>query len=107
MVLFPVQINSQHPTPILRRGLPVAFYVVLAILFTWPLIARLGSHIPGMDSDAYVHLWTFDWVDRTIASGKFTLHTNDLFYPGGVSLLSHNIAWFNIAIWLLFQQFQL
>jgi len=105
MVPFSVQIKSQHATSILRRGLRIAFYVVLAILFTWPSIARLGSHIPGMDSDAYVHLWTFDWVGRAIANGQLTLHTNDLFYPVGVSLLSHNIAWFNIAIWLFLKLF--
>ena len=90
---------------LLQRGLPIAFYVVLAILFTWPLIREPGSLIPGTESDAYVHLWTFDWAGRAIASGKFTLYTNQIYYPVGVSLLSHNVPWFNIAIWLLLKSF--
>ena len=90
---------------LLQSGLPIAFYSVLVILFTWPLIKEPGSHIPGTESDAYVHLWTFDWAGQAIASGKFTLYTNRIYYPVGVSLLSHNVTWFNIAVWLLLKPF--
>jgi hypothetical protein len=91
--------------PLLQSALSIAFYVALVLVFTWPLVKEPGSHIPGMDSDAYVHLWTFDWVGQAITSGDFSLYTNRLFYPGGVSLLNHNVAWFNIVVWMLLKPF--
>jgi len=68
---------------------------------TLPLPLQLSTHIPGLEGDAYVHLWTFDWAFRAVRSGHFDLRTTDLFYPYGVSLLQHNIAWANIGVWAL------
>lgn len=78
-------------------------YVVLAVGMTWPVAARLGSHIPGSEGDAWVHLWTFRWVRDALLAGESPFYTHRLFFPAGVSLLSHNIAWVHIAVWLPLQ----
>lgn len=84
---------------------PILFYVVLVTLFTWPLLTQLGTHIPGTESDAFVHLWVFNWFGQALESGTNPLYTNLLFFPVGVSLLNHNVAWFNIAAWFLLKPF--
>lgn len=78
-------------------------YALLTILLTWPTAVQLGSHIPGQLGDAYVHLWTFEWLKNALLSGQNLFETNLIFYPVGVSLLNHNIAWINFALWLPLQ----
>jgi hypothetical protein len=70
---------------------------------TWPIAGRLGTHIPASAGDAWVHQWTFEWVKQSLISGESPYYTNLLFYPEGVSLLFHNIAWLQIAAWLPLQ----
>lgn len=84
---------------------PFFLFLILVFCFTWPLIGQLGSSIPGNESDAIVHFWTFHWIKHAIESGNFSLYTTDLFYPYGVSLVNQNIAWFNILIWLVLEPF--
>ena len=78
-------------------------YVALTIIMTWPVARQLGTHIPGRDGDAWIHLWTYRWVRDALISGQNLYNTDLLFYPNGTSLYSHNIAWVNIAIWLPLQ----
>ncbi|UCC65252.1 MAG: glycosyltransferase family 39 protein, partial [Anaerolineae bacterium] len=79
-------------------------YVVLSVLMTWPLAAQLGTLLPaGAGGDVWTHQWTFWWVKKAIAEGHNPFYTDLIFYPNGVSLTSHNIAWLNIAAWLPLQ----
>ena len=78
-------------------------YELLAIVMTWPVVTRLETHIAGGLWDTLVHQWTFWWVRETIALGLNPFETGLLFYPVGVSLASHNIAWLNIGLWLPLQ----
>ncbi len=90
---------------LLKKFGPVLFYVILVAIFTWPLLTQFGTHIPGTESDAFVHLWVFNWFGQALKSGTNPLYTNLLFFPVGVSLLNHNVAWFNIAAWFLLKPF--
>ena len=67
---------------------------------TWPAIARLNTHLAGGRPDTLVHQWTFWWVGQSVLTGLNPFETDLLFYPVGVSLASHNIAWLNSALWL-------
>ena len=78
-------------------------YSLLTVLLTWPTAATLGSHIPGQLGDGYVHLWTFEWLKSAVLNGQDLFETKLIFYPVGVSLLNHNIAWVNFAFWLPLQ----
>jgi hypothetical protein len=71
---------------------------------TWPLAARLTTHIPaGVGGDVWIHQWTLWWLKRCVTQGLDPFHTDLLFYPVGASLTSHNIAWVNFALWLPLQ----
>jgi hypothetical protein len=87
-----------------RRCLSVLLiYVLLAVAMTWPLAARLKTHLPGAGDDLWTHQWTFWWVKQSIIDRASPFYTNLLFHPHGVSLAYHNIAWLNIAAWLPLQ----
>lgn len=70
---------------------------------TWPVVARIGTELAGGRSDLRIHQWTFWWVKEALLNGQSPFYTRLLYYPEGVSLTSHNIAWFNIALWIPLQ----
>jgi hypothetical protein len=78
-------------------------YGLLAVVMTWPVAARLGTHLPGIADDLWTHQWTFWWVKQAVLEGLDPFYTRLLFHPYGVSLAFHNIAWLNIAVWLPLQ----
>jgi hypothetical protein len=78
-------------------------YSVLAVVMTWPVAAQLGTHLAGGRDDLMTHQWTFWWVKQALLSGQDPFYTRLIFYPQGVTLLYHNIAWFNIGLWLPLQ----
>ncbi|MDX1415705.1 MAG: hypothetical protein R3293_16025 [Candidatus Promineifilaceae bacterium] len=78
-------------------------YLLLTLAFTWPLITRLGTELAGARDDLWIHQWTFWWIKEALLSGQNPFYTTLLYYPNGVSLTSHNIAWFHIALWLPLQ----
>ncbi len=75
-------------------------YLFLAAMMTLPIAGRIGQAVPGQGGDVYIHLWTFEWVKDSLLNGRTPFFTEALFYPEGVSLLYHNIAWLNIIMWL-------
>ena len=75
----------------------------LTLLLTWPVVARLGTQLAGGRDDLWVHQWTFWSVREALRNGVSPFFTTNLYFPQGVSLTSHNIAWFNIAAWLPLQ----
>jgi hypothetical protein len=75
-------------------------YAGLACINTWPLAAQMTTHLPGKSDDEFVHYWNSWWVQQALSSGQSPLHTHLLFYPQGVSLVTHNLAWSHILPWL-------
>jgi len=76
-------------------------YASVAVGTTWPLAARITTHLPGGTADTLVHYWNGWWVWRALTTGQSPLHTSYLFHPAGISLVYHNFAWLNIAAWLV------
>jgi hypothetical protein len=66
-------------------------------------VARLSTYLAGGRDDLWVHQWTFWWIRQALKEGLNPFLTPYLYFPEGVSLTSHNIAWFNIALWLPLQ----
>ncbi len=88
-----------------RRNHILIFFLfaVLTLIMTWPVAARLGTHLAGGRDDLWVHQWTFWWIREALRQGVSPFFTPYLYAPAGASLTSHNIAWFNIALWLPLQ----
>ena len=78
-------------------------YLGLAIVTTWPLADQLSTHLPGQSDDTLLHYWNGWWVQQALQQGVSPYFTPLLFYPAGVSLVTQNMAWFQIAPWLLLE----
>ena len=70
---------------------------------TWPVLNSISTRLAGGRDDLWVHQWTFWWIRQAFREGLNPFFTPYLYFPEGVSLTSHNIAWFNIALWLPLQ----
>lgn len=82
---------------------PVVFlsFGGVVVLATWPLVAKINTHLSGGTTDTLVHYWNGWWVGQALATGGWPYHSSFLFYPAGISLVYHNFAWFNIGFWLV------
>lgn len=79
-------------------------YLLLSIVMTWPIAAGVGTHIPsGGGNDVFVHFWTLSWLKKCLLEGLNPFFTTMIFYPDGVSLTTHNIAWAHFLIWFPLQ----
>jgi hypothetical protein len=83
-----------------RLAALIAAYAGLAVLTTWPLAAHLSTHLPSNSDDALVHFWNGWWVQQAVQNGQSPYFTPYLFYPTGISLVTHNLAWLQIVPWL-------
>ncbi len=67
--------------------LVLGFYLLLAVIMTYPLILHITTHVPGDGRDDPPLVWNLWWVRYAVLN----LHTNPLncgfmFYPIGVNL---------------------
>jgi hypothetical protein len=72
----------------------LAFFGVLAALFTWPLPQRLTTVALGWDAgDNLAVIWNFWWVRTALDTpGQSIFWTPDLFAPIGTSLATHTLT---------------
>ncbi|MCP4536119.1 MAG: hypothetical protein GY832_03140 [Chloroflexi bacterium] len=93
---------NEHPTLGKRWGIVALLaYVGTAIAMTWPLAARLATHLPGHTTDTLVHYWNGWWVRQALSTGQSPFYTAHLFYPQGLGLAYHNFAWLNVVAGLI------
>lgn len=81
-------INIKHYVSLLKRiFLLASSFLLLAILFTWPLAKNITTHGFGINEDSPYHIWHNWWFKYSV----FDLHqspfyTNYIFYPQTVPL---------------------
>jgi hypothetical protein len=100
---FSIRLTRARLSPRSTTLLVLFLYAGLAVFMTWPVASQLGTRLAGGRADLMTHQWTFWWVKEALSQGVNPLYTTLIFYPNGVSLLFHNVAWFNILLWILLQ----
>ncbi len=78
-------------------------FAALVLLATWPVITRISTFYAGGRDDLWIHQWNFWWIKKALSQGVNPFFTPYLYFPAGAALTSHNIAWFNTALWLPLQ----
>ena len=74
--------------------LVLAGYILFALVLTWPVVARLDSHVPGDGADDPPLTWNLWWVqDALLDQGTNPFDCNYLFYP-----LSINLAFYTLTV---------
>jgi hypothetical protein len=75
------------------------FYIGIAVCTTWPLAARLTTHLP-VGTDTLSHYWNGWATLQALRGGYSPYYSPYLFYPTGVSTVYKNYAWLHIVSWL-------
>lgn len=85
----------------------LALYALLATAMTWPLAAHLSTHVPGTGSWAFdesTFIWNMWWFKFSLLDlGQSPLHTDFIFYPLGIDLVTYTFNFFNAALGLPLQ----
>ncbi|HEX7587020.1 MAG TPA: hypothetical protein VF478_01775, partial [Anaerolineae bacterium] len=83
--------------PILRRDLGIlAFYFLLALTLTYPLIAHFDTFGPGHGVDDPAQTWSLWWFKyATFNLGTSPLNTDYVFYPLGINLVAYTPTFLN------------
>jgi hypothetical protein len=63
-----------------RRLGPVALFVLLTAIMTWPQVTRLGTEA-AEHQDVYFNMWRFGWVAHALATGPSRVLDGNIFYP--------------------------
>ncbi len=78
------------------NGNIIVSYSLLTVLFTYPLVTKLTTHIPGVGGDAYQFYWSVWWVKYSIFDNLASPYFTDLlFYPYGTALHYSTMTLFN------------
>ena len=64
-----------------RHLLPLALYLLITAVVTFPLVLHLGTHLPGDGRDAWMNYWNFWWTREALAAGGNPLRTPLLYAP--------------------------
>ncbi len=82
----------------------VVLYAGLSILVRWALATQLSTVLPGGTEDTLMHYWNGWATKQSLMQGRTLYETIFIFFPDGVSLATHNMAWLQILPWLVLSQ---
>jgi len=51
------------------------FYLVLTLIFLWPLPANFGRKVIQTGGDVWAHLWWCWWIRKAVVTGTSPLST--------------------------------
>ena len=87
--------------------LVAGLFLILSLVLTWPLVARLTTHIPGEATWAFdesTFIWNMWWLKfNVLTRGQSPLVSDYTFYPLGVRLTTYTFNLFNAALGLPLQ----
>ena len=101
--------HDQRFWPPLARAfwLPLSLYALLALLLSWPLLADLGSRLPGTATWAFdesTFAWNIWYFKHALLDLRTSpLHSGLIWYPLGIDLILYTYNFFNALIALPLQ----
>lgn len=78
-------------SPLMAHGLVLLAYLALSLAFTWPLPLYFSSAMLGVDDNRPL-LWTMWYTKYAILEAQPLYYTHLLYFPVGVSLLTHGLG---------------
>ncbi|MEP7198344.1 MAG: hypothetical protein ABI874_00890, partial [Chloroflexota bacterium] len=87
-----------------KHLLVLGLYTALALLVTWPLALRFGTHVIGDGSDDPALTWNLWWFKHAVLDLHASpLSTDFMFYPIGINLVFYTLTLLNDALSLPLQ----
>lgn len=79
-----------QPAPRRHAALAALGFSAATLVFTWPLPARLATHLAGGAGDNFIFYWNLWWFRFALwRVPQWPFHTPLLFHPNGTSLAYH------------------
>lgn len=70
----------------------LVLYLLLTVVFTWPLALHLADAIPGDGFDGWQNYWNLWWIKQALVDRLSNPLAVDLLYaPTGVTLYFHTL----------------
>jgi hypothetical protein len=78
----------------LHTALALTGLAAVTLVYTWPLLSRLTTAMPGgpSDLDVVTMVWNVDWMRRVIEQGAPLWYTDRVLIPFGADLRLHALA---------------
>lgn len=73
----------------------ISIFIILAFIFTYPVIINITTHSAGDGGDGLQFIWNIWHINKVITQGgsiQDIYFTNELFYPYGTSLAFHTLS---------------
>ena len=67
-------------------------YFACSLVFTYPLVFRLTTHVPGGKGDVPIYIWNLWWMKKALSEGISPLFCDYIFVPYGASLVFHTFV---------------
>lgn len=91
-------------SPLARRHLlPLALYLGLTVVMTFPLALHFGTALPGDGRDGWQNYWNFWWTRQALLHDTSPFWTPLLYAPQGAPLYLHTLNLFNGVLTLPLQ----
>src|SRR5262249_6335324 len=83
-----------------NHGFALLAIFVLTLVFTYPTIFQLSSHLIGSQEDVWQFPWNIFNFRERVLHHQDPYFTDFIFYPAGTGLLLHNYTEFNDVLGL-------
>lgn len=70
-------------------------YALVILLMTWPAPTLLSQQLIGNNEDNWIFFWNNWQLEQAISNGSSWYQSSSLFYPQGVSLITHSNSFLN------------
>ena len=93
---------KNRPTTWRVHAVVLAAYAVLSLILSWPLVAKLGTHVPGIAQWAFdesTFIWNI-WTLKTALVDTLSnpLHSELIWYPLGIDLILYTYNFFHALL---------
>ena len=77
----------------------LALFLVTAVVATWPLVLRMGTHLPAGAHDLYQNVWNFWWWEQALLERGVSPYATDMLYaPEGFDLAFNTHSEFHMLV---------
>jgi len=80
---------SLFKKPFIKQILIFLAYLLISLIFTFPLVSHLTTHSLGWEMDSYIYMWNVDTFWNEVFNFRNPFFTNRIFYPIGTNLIFH------------------
>lgn len=98
----PYRPSLKHPNSFRLHFSVLTLYTTLSLILTWPLIAQITTHVPGIAQWAFdesTFIWNIWYLKHTLVDQLSSpLHTDLIWYPLGIDLVLYTYNFFHALI---------